>query len=197
MRPWLALIFAICLAGCAAIEPTKKWQNGATLKVCFTESAPAAIRQRIAAAAGEWTRWANLHFAFAPGDGRCDAHTQYDITIGFAGAGSASQVGTDSRRALPPSMTLGGLNDPTGAVARNPAEFNRIVMHEFGHAIGLEHEFQRPDARCSDRIDWTKAKAAYAKHMGWTGAQVDSNLATIDEDWQLSLIHISEPTRLM
>jgi hypothetical protein len=172
MRPWLALLVVACLAGCGAVVPTKKWQNGATLRVCFTEAAPEAIRQRIAAAAGEWTRWANLSFAFATGDGRCDAHTQYDITIGFAGSGSASLIGTDSRRAVPPSMTLGGFNDPSGAAAQHPPEFNRVVMHEFGHAIGLEHEFQRPDAHCSDRIDWTKAKAAYATHMGWTAAQL-------------------------
>ncbi len=170
-----------CVPGCVVFDPVRQWPNGATLAVCFVDPAPVQIRQRIAAAAAEWEKWANLHFDFGPAEmpRLCDRGTPYDITIGFTQSGSGSLIGTASRAAKP-SMNLGHFDDEDGTAARNPREFDRIVMHEFGHAIGLEHEFQSPNGNCNDRIDWQKARAYFAEHMGWSGEQVDENLRVID-----------------
>ncbi len=177
----LFLGLLLALSGCAVMDPLKTWDNGSTLAVCFVDPAPVGIRQRIAAAAAEWTRWANLTFDFGdpPAPRMCDTARVYDITIGFGRDGSASLVGIDSRDKVP-SMNLGHFDDPTNAALQDPREFNRIVLHEFGHAIGLEHEFQSPNGMCNAKLDWDKARAFYRQHMGWSGADVDSNLKTIN-----------------
>jgi serralysin len=54
-------------------------------------------------------------------------------------------------------------------------ELRRVVLHEFGHALGLIHEHQNPNRP----IKWNK-DAVYHDLQGppnnWTKAQVDSNM---------------------
>lgn len=72
----------------------------------------------------------------------CSPNPTADIRVDFkAQNGYWSYVGVDSRRHLP-SMNLQGFTDasPTGD------EFDRLVGHETGHALGLEHEHQSPAA---------------------------------------------------
>lgn len=46
------------------------------------------------------------------------------------------------------SMNLGGM----GNKATAPADWKRIVYHEFGHALGLKHEHQHPDSVCGTAL---------------------------------------------
>lgn len=54
-------------------------------------------------------------------------------------------------------------------------EYSRVVIHEFGHALGCYHEHQNP----STNIPWDK-EAVYKLYGGppnnWSKAQVDQNL---------------------
>lgn len=54
-------------------------------------------------------------------------------------------------------------------------EYSRVVIHEFGHALGYYHEHQNP----STNIPWDK-EAVYKLYGGppnnWSKAQVDQNL---------------------
>jgi hypothetical protein len=54
-------------------------------------------------------------------------------------------------------------------------DYNRVVLHEFGHALGAIHEHQNP----SVDIPWDKQKV-YNYYMGppnnWTKEQVDNNI---------------------
>ena len=57
----------------------------------------------------------------------------------------SSYLGTDSRRFSRtgrPSMYL--VFDPDDA-NNTDQEFQRVILHEFGHALGLIHEHMRPD----------------------------------------------------
>jgi hypothetical protein len=60
--------------------------------------------------------------------------------------GNWSQVGTDARSV--------DKDNPTMHLNRNAdsREFRSVVLHEFGHALGLEHEHQNPE----NTIDWNK-----------------------------------------
>ena len=180
---WSALlVLLLSIAGCGIGDPTKFWPNGSTLRVCFVDPASVSVRQRIADAAKEWEKWANLHFDFGDvADPRmCAGDQTYDVTIGFHDDGSASLIGRDSLHMPRPSMNLGHFDDETSAVARDPREFRRIVLHEFGHVLGLEHEFQNPLGSCNDKLDWAKVTKYYTEHMGWSAEMVQANLRAIN-----------------
>ncbi|MBK8444383.1 MAG: hypothetical protein IPL35_13645 [Sphingobacteriales bacterium] len=97
---------------------------------------------------------------------------QSDIRISFkADRGSWSHIGKNATYISQnnPTMNFGWLKDNTDIV-----EINRVVLHEFGHALGLVHEHQSPVAN----INWNKAavKSYYLNNMGWSESQVESNV---------------------
>ena len=67
-------------------------------------------------------------------------------------------------------MNYGWLEDDT-----NDDEYERVVVHEFGHAIGLIHEHQNPKAK----LKWNKP-VVYRVFSGspnfWSKADIDSNI---------------------
>ena len=164
----------------AVLDEMKVWGAGVTLAVCFAEPATVTARKRIEDAAKEWEKWSSLRFDFGdPDDPRmCDPKQSYDITIGFKGDGAYSYTGIDSKGKMP-SMNLQYLDDEKTRVWQNEREFRRIVLHEFGHAIGLEHEHQSPAAHCADEIDWPAAEKFYKDRLGWSPETVHENLDTM------------------
>lgn len=67
------------------------------------------------------------------------------------------------------TMNYGWLTPTT-----DEAEFRRVILHEFGHALGAEHEHQHPFSG----ISWNKEKvyAHYASTDGWDRPYVDDNV---------------------
>src|SRR5687767_14143566 len=60
-------------------------------------------------------------------------------------------------------------------------EYQRVVRHEFGHALGMIHEHQNPAAQ--GQIPWDKPKVyAYYAQQGWTEDDVDFNLFQLYEE---------------
>ena len=120
----------------AALLNDSKWTVGSIIKVKFVGGS-ADLQKKVRAVAERWTApgLANLRLNFVPGG---DA----DIRIAFMpGKGSWSHLGTFCRR-IPqdqPTMNYGWLTDASTA-----DEIQRVVLHEFGHALGLIHEHQNP-----------------------------------------------------
>ncbi|KAF3213075.1 hypothetical protein TWF106_009652 [Orbilia oligospora] len=149
---------------CLALQTQKKWENGKTLRVHFLDAGTQYVRGKVQEFAKIWSNYANIYFDFV-------SSNPSDIRISFRrGEGSWSCVGIDclSRPETEPTMNLGWLSDQLPE-----SEFRRVVLHEFGHAIGCIHEHNQPNAN----INWNKPAVYEAyKRFGWSEAQVDFNI---------------------
>lgn len=138
-RHYCSLVLPPQLSGSteAALLRETKWDVGGTVKVRFLEGAPSLTR-RVRDVAEEWTgeKMANLSLRFVNSG-------PADIRIAFVqGDGSWSYLGTVSRQITPSEQTMNyGWLTPESS----DDELRRVVLHEFGHALGLIHEHQNPN----------------------------------------------------
>jgi hypothetical protein len=156
----------------AAVERLKLWENGRTLRVLFMDG-DTAVRTKVADIAREWESVANLRLDFVSSGAA-------EIRVSFLEKGfSWSTAGTDALTVprTEATMNYGWLETNTPL-----REYQRVVRHEFGHALAMIHEHQNPDAQ--GKIPWDKPKVyAYYAQQGWSQADVDSNIfAVYDED---------------
>lgn len=151
-----------------ALSQLKMWENGRELRCRFLDG-DTKQKRKVEAKAHLWERFANVTFAFV-------TSTDEDIRISFtADSGSWSALGTDCLVTsyfprYQPTMNFGWLSDDTP-----DQEYERVVVHEFGHALGAIHEHQSPAAK----LKWNKAEV-YRVFSGppnhWSKADIDSNI---------------------
>ena len=94
------------------------------------------LQDRVLEVASEWTAHANIRFERVE-------EPDAEIRLSFADRGYWSHVGMDAV-AVDKSMTTMSLAAFT--VDTPSPEFRRVVLHEFGHALGSIHEHQNPAA---------------------------------------------------
>ena len=151
----------------AALLSQFKWQPGTQVTVRFLEGDP-GLQERVTAVAKEWTgpQMANLSMKFVDtGDA--------DVRVAFQqGDGSWSYLGTMCQQipVAEPTMNYGWLEPDS-----DDEELRRVVLHEFGHAVGLIHEHQNPNRP----IAWNRA-AVIADLSGppnnWDEATIENNI---------------------
>ena len=148
----------------AAFEIAKLWDLGKTLRVRFmggTQQQKDIVKQF----APQWAEHANLKIVFSN-----DTNAEIRITFD-ENDGAWSYIGTDCAD-IPitqPTMNLGWQDEG-------------VVLHEFGHAIGLIHEHQNPVGG----IQWNKP-AVIADLSGppnfWDPPTIEHNMfATYDQN---------------
>ncbi|MFO0744197.1 MAG: M12 family metallopeptidase [Myxococcota bacterium] len=151
----------------AALWARAKWVPGQIIGVAFL-GASDALAARVLAAARAWVGpgMANLELQL-----RLDP-ADADLRVAFVPGGSWSVVGTTCRLRpkAEPTMNLGWLDDATP-----DDELRAVVLHEFGHALGLIHEHASP----AGGIRWNR-DAVYADLSGppncFTRRQIDANM---------------------
>jgi len=85
----------------------------------------------------EWSNYANISFSFVQ-EGTPQIRIAFD-----ANGGSWSFVGKENNSIASdkPTMNLGWLDGSSDTIT---ADEHGVILHEFGHAIGLLHEHQSP-----------------------------------------------------
>ena len=144
----------------AAAYRAKRWNPKRTSLKVGLLSQPNYV-DRVIASARKWEPYTGVSFDFV-GDG------EIDILVDFSPGGSWSYLGTDSKiyaKRGDRSMNFGWLKANS-----SDSEFDRVVIHEFGHALSLVHEHKRPDTK----IDWN-VQAVYDYYK--------KNYPQYDEKW--------------
>ncbi|MBL0237888.1 MAG: hypothetical protein IPQ02_15085 [Saprospiraceae bacterium] len=145
----------------AALSAYKWPLNHRDLKVSFLDG-DTNIHKRVMETAKKWEQYCGIRFIFGN-------FPDADITISFFYTGSWSYFGTYSQK-MKPSMNFGWLLRDTPQ-----EEYDRVVLHEFGHAIGFVHEHQNPNGN----IQWNKERV-YQYYMSppnnWDKLDVDENI---------------------
>lgn len=153
----------------AAALNAARWKQNAMITIRFLGGTK-KLQDRVAAVAKEWTApgRAGLNLLFQPATTR-STH----IRIAFLpGRGSWSYLGTVCQ-SIPeprPTMNFGWINENSPDSVLRP-----VVLHEFGHALGLIHEHQNPISK----IKWNKP-AVKADLSGppnnWDDATIENNM---------------------
>jgi len=151
----------------AALQKNSKWKSGDSISVRFM-SGDQRLKDRVTQVAQRWTApgLANLRLVF---NDALDA----DVRIEFIrGNGSWSTVGTTCRRVpnSKPTMNYGWISADS-----SEEKLRSVVLHEFGHALGLIHEHQNPRAG----FEWNE-DAVIAELSGppnsWSEQQIRFNV---------------------
>jgi hypothetical protein len=163
---WMQPLQASAGMSRAALLKAAKWNPGDVITVCFLDG-DKKLQDQVRDVAMKWTGddMANLRFSFVK---KKDAL----IRISFKLRGSWSAIGTTCRNVQSglPTMNFGWLRPES-----TPEEVRRVVLHEFGHAMGLIHEHQNP----AGGIEWNR-KNVIEDLTGpphkWTMKQIETNM---------------------
>jgi hypothetical protein len=140
---------------------SKLWQPGRTLWVSFLGAPDRRLKMSIFELASQWLdlSGANLNMDLADDD---DNKATIRILAGAHLPHSESEIGTDALAYNDETMCI---NVPLGHDL-----FEQTVLHEFGHALGAEHEHRHPDAD----IPWNEQVVlqSYMAVPGWTETDV-------------------------
>ncbi len=170
----------------AAYNP---WRNINILTVAFLDGDDAwnrSVRQKIQEIVKTWEDYANLRFRFDDAAAKPHIKIQLKPDRNFSYGVYQSHLGETSA-IKSPSMWL--IFRPQ----TDDVEIQRVVLHEFGHALGLIHEQKRPDAG----IVWNEEAVykAYA-YTEWTRDQIKEQVM---DPFTLPLVAVSpfDPKSIM
>ena len=147
----------------AAAQKQMLWRNGATLNVYFIDGSEEE-KEDVLSIASVWSEYANIKFVRSE-------RPNSEIRISFVGDGAWSYVGNQalSIKGKGPTMVLAYyLSEPSLESRRG------VVLHEFGHALGLVHEHSSPRAQ----IPWDVPAVMkyYKENFFWTEDMIRSNV---------------------
>ena len=143
------------------------WTPGDTIKIAFLDGTPQQ-HQDVMDFVQEWEKHAYIYFSVVSQD-------KSDIRVSFEGNNCSSYIGTIALDIPKEEATL-----LLGIKPWNrSSSVKRVVLHEFGHALGCGHEHCSPYSP----IDFDKDREVCAYHsinFGWNAGMIKSNLKKYD-----------------
>ncbi|MCU0387147.1 MAG: M12 family metallopeptidase [Chitinophagaceae bacterium] len=139
------------------------WPTGKVITVGFVNG---TTEQRVAvlAIAKEWEKHGNIRFEAADVK---DAIVRIRLT--HSGA-NYTYIGTDILKADPGENNM---QLDQSLFGKNHAELRKVVLHQFGHVLGMVHEFNPPD----EGAQWDKVHIQKEfRRAGWSALDIENNL---------------------
>ncbi len=152
----------------AAVLADAKWPTGSEIKIAFLEG-DSGLQDRVKAVAEQWLSRTGADLTFTWLNDASSA----DIRISFSRKGSWSLLGryaqliTDKSE---PTMNYGWLKPNS-----SDEDVQEVVLHEFGHALGLIHEHQNPDGGMQWNEAVVKAELSGAPN-NWSDEEIVHNV---------------------
>lgn len=148
----------------------KMWSPGDVITVGFIPGKKGSLFQqsRVKLYTKIWEKVANIHFQFVEDIRLAHIKVGFDTT-----AGNWSWLGRD---VLSNPLSLQTMNFENLTDNAEEVEIRRLVLHEFGHALGFIHEHQSP---ASGILDWNypNVYAYFAKPpISWSRAETDQQV---------------------
>jgi hypothetical protein len=151
-----------------AVHIRKMWKANQELKVFFLGGQDYRT-DKVLSIASEWSNYCSIKLLLTSNKKEADLRISFDEKTG-----SWSYIGTDAKDVPKNEATInfGWLNPATDS-----KEYKRVILHEFGHALGLIHEHQNP----AIKINWNKEYIYNTLKLshGWDEEKVNKNI--IDE----------------
>lgn len=143
--------------------PTFYWPVGSEIKIGFIDGTQ-EDRDFVKGVGSEWFEFVNLSVHYVDVPSTADVR----ISIKTTPERSYSYIGTSAR--------IASIGEPTMQLALLPnlseEERRKIVLHEFGHMLGLIPENQNPNSKMYVDLDWDKVYQHFAQ-LGWNREMVD------------------------
>lgn len=151
-----------------AAETLKMWSPGETIKVYLnTSNGSEYIREKVKYYARQWEKIANIKFEFVDGMKLAQIKVMFSRNNQYW-----SWLGRDVLFNPFNAYTM-HLGFPNQDISDDA--YSRIILHEFGHALGFIHEHQSP----AEGIQWDKEKvySFFALEPNkWDKAMVDDQI---------------------
>lgn len=140
------------------------WEQNKKLKVFFFNTSEEVIKKTLEIS-NTWFEFGNIEFI------RTNELSKSDVRVSFKNDGCWSYIGNIAKQIPKNESTM---NLEISNLSLNDREFRRIVLHEFGHVLGLIHEHQSPAVT----MDWDKTRvySYFNLRYGWDKSKVDINL---------------------
>lgn len=171
--------------GHLAAATTAYWGvGGVKLTVGFMETISDGLADKIVAYANKWGQFGNVTFV--------RSKTSPQIRVTRSGKEYYSYLGTGilSIPRTQHTMMLGGFTEKTP-----DSEFDRVVVHEFGHSLGLIHEHLRQAE--VDKLDPQKTIAFFERQYGWDAQTTRDQVLTADPESDLIGTAVADETSIM
>jgi hypothetical protein len=165
----------------------KFWgKRAGALGVAFMERPSQAMIDKVLLFANSWGEFSAAKFHYELNLANAE------IRISLGGGGYYSYLGTDCLQ-IPRNRNT--MNLEGFSVNTRLSEWNRVVKHEFGHALGCPHEHQRADIIAL--LDARKVIDEFRRTQGWSEAEVRQQVLTPLEERSLMGASPADVTSIM